>query len=374
MIVLSTLSLGACGETGLRAANGGTWQLASAEVERWVASEPIVEIGVIEGNPDLELFEATSSIRLSDGRIVVANTGTSELRFFDRSGRFERAAGGRGGGPGEFRFLRRIARLPGDSILALDWIRASVFDPAGAFVRTQPIDQLSDIERLDLWVHGAFWVTASSERYSSLVITRALDRLPPPTGEPPYRVVVPTGSGDVWIREQAVDADGTRMWIVIDSTGLAAATIQLPHRFDVHSIGPDWVLGRWRNADDVNFIRLHRITRGEAPGSVPAWMRTAPLPTARVAMTDAQRESMRGAVHALVFAQEIHFARHARYAEDGDALEVELPEGVGANIVTGHRVGWLAAVWLAGARIVCGVAVGAVTPVDWNEGELNCQP
>ncbi len=70
-----------------------------------LTAEPMVHIGVIEGAGVLELHEAVSSMRLSDDRIVVANAGSSELLFFDGSGRFLSKSGRRGGGPGEFQML-----------------------------------------------------------------------------------------------------------------------------------------------------------------------------------------------------------------------------------------------------------------------------
>lgn len=100
--------------------------------------EPLVRIGVVEGEPAYQLFRAWSAVRLSDGRIVIANGGTSELRFYDPQGRHLLSAGREGEGPGEFRDLQRVWLLPGDSLLAYDFFPAklSVFTPAGEFVRS----------------------------------------------------------------------------------------------------------------------------------------------------------------------------------------------------------------------------------------------
>jgi hypothetical protein len=76
------------------------------------------------------------AFRLSDGRIVVANTGTRELRYYDAQGSHLASVGRDGEGPGEFRWIGPIFRLPGDSILAHDsnLDRISLFDPDGRFV------------------------------------------------------------------------------------------------------------------------------------------------------------------------------------------------------------------------------------------------
>ena len=59
--------------------DGGGWRLsASAKLD----------IGVVEGDDEYQFFEITGAVELGDGRIVVANSGTGELRFFDASGSF----------------------------------------------------------------------------------------------------------------------------------------------------------------------------------------------------------------------------------------------------------------------------------------------
>lgn len=107
--------------------------------EGWRVEEPPeVDIGVADGAPEYQLYRAASAARLSDGRIVVANGGTNELRFYDASGRHLRSVGREGEGPGEFRDLQRVWKLRGDSLLAYDFFpaRLSVFSPTGEFVRS----------------------------------------------------------------------------------------------------------------------------------------------------------------------------------------------------------------------------------------------
>ena len=59
------------------------WGVADA----WRLSEqPLVDIGGLEGDPDYELYRVTSALRLPDGRIVIGNSGTNEMRFYDESG------------------------------------------------------------------------------------------------------------------------------------------------------------------------------------------------------------------------------------------------------------------------------------------------
>lgn len=111
-----------------------------ADARAWAVHGPILEIGRWEGDAAYELFGVRGAQRLSDGRIVIANDGSHQLRFYDSTGRHELSVGGEGDGPGEFRAFRfgSLRRFAGDSLLILDAAqsRLSVFDPAGRFVRS----------------------------------------------------------------------------------------------------------------------------------------------------------------------------------------------------------------------------------------------
>ncbi|MDQ3516805.1 MAG: hypothetical protein M3466_00185 [Gemmatimonadota bacterium] len=109
------------------------------EAERWsIADTPTVEIGEAEGDTNYQLFQAFDAVRLDDGRIVVANAGTHQLRFYDRDGRYLFSSGRKGGGPGEFENLSFLAKLSGDSLVTHDFngSRVSIFGPDGKFVRS----------------------------------------------------------------------------------------------------------------------------------------------------------------------------------------------------------------------------------------------
>jgi hypothetical protein len=114
------------------------WSPATA----WVVSDtPAISIGGNESD-STALFQRIRNVaKFDDGRIVVANGGTSELRFYDASGQFIRAVGGAGEGPGEFEWLGRALRTDGDSLVIWDPNngRLTVFDSQGALARTVPM-------------------------------------------------------------------------------------------------------------------------------------------------------------------------------------------------------------------------------------------
>ena len=103
-----------------------------------IGPEPLVSIGELDGEEPYMLHWAGSVARLSDGRIMVGNYGSSEVRMFDASGSHLVSWGGEGEGPGEFMSLTRAAPWPGDSIVA--WyspgLGLSVFDSEGNYGRS----------------------------------------------------------------------------------------------------------------------------------------------------------------------------------------------------------------------------------------------
>jgi len=145
------LLLGACG-AGERAATGPVVRDSAGitivensspvwtETTRWrVAPEPEVEIGVLEGEEAYQLNRVSGATVLSDGRIVIANGGSSELRYYDSSGRYLQTVGRRGGGPGEFQYVGEPYALAGDSLLVgadVGARRLSLFDPEGRYVES----------------------------------------------------------------------------------------------------------------------------------------------------------------------------------------------------------------------------------------------
>ncbi|WP_425153649.1 hypothetical protein [Candidatus Palauibacter sp.] len=104
-----------------------------------VGPEATVLIGTAGGDPAYELFRVGGTMRLSDGRIVVANAGTGELRVYDPDGVHLASWGGQGDGPGEFGAMApgAVEPWPGDSLMARDSFRSriSIFSADGTFGR-----------------------------------------------------------------------------------------------------------------------------------------------------------------------------------------------------------------------------------------------
>lgn len=116
-----------------------TYGLGDAPPRRWrIDAKPLREIGGAAAEGPSEFGEIRGVTRLSDGRIVVANGATNEIRIFLATGAFEHALGRTGGGPGEFTKLRRLLRT-GDTLVGADGdSRAQVFGPDGHLIQTLP--------------------------------------------------------------------------------------------------------------------------------------------------------------------------------------------------------------------------------------------
>lgn len=93
-----------------------------------------LSIGVLDGPAEEQLYRVRTPLRLADGRIVVPNGGTSEIRFFDGDGKFLTSVGREGDGPGEYRSIDWLRPYRGDSLVVFDsrLQRLTVLDGRGA--------------------------------------------------------------------------------------------------------------------------------------------------------------------------------------------------------------------------------------------------
>lgn len=345
-----------------------------------VATEPRVDIGVLEGAEAYQLSQVGGAVRLSDGRIVVANGGSQEVRFFDTTGRYLATAGRKGGGPGEFERLGPVFALPGDSVAAFDWNlrRVSLFDSAGHFLRSftldvtaaapVPLGRLADgawlcnrmftfrpggegtqvvrdttallvfdssgafrdsIGRFpgpewyvrsqgngamasslpfgtntEVVVGGDRFYAGQSGRYEivrysvagapELIIRRAwapqrvtdddvsrlkaerlartdagfrpnLERLyqdiPFPSTFPAFDALRVDPLGNLWVLDSSRPGDQRRRWTVFSPDGVMLGAVETPRGLSVREIGRDYVLGTWRDALDVEHVRLYDLRR-----------------------------------------------------------------------------------------------------------------
>jgi hypothetical protein len=80
----------------------GGERAAPAAADLSIDPTPVLSIGVEEGEEPYQLLRVLDAMIAADGRIVISNSGTNELRLFDPAGRYLGALGRRGAGPMEF--------------------------------------------------------------------------------------------------------------------------------------------------------------------------------------------------------------------------------------------------------------------------------
>jgi hypothetical protein len=108
--------------------------LASAKTWR-VEPKPLLDIGGVDGDTLHEFNLVMGVAKLSNGRIAVANQGSSTIRFFDAAGKFVGHAGRKGQGPGEFEQIMGMSRIAGDTLAVRDQGEIEYFTSAGKHVR-----------------------------------------------------------------------------------------------------------------------------------------------------------------------------------------------------------------------------------------------
>lgn len=111
------------------AVNAGGWL---------VEPEPFFSVGTINGPEGSFLDDVTGAHRLQDGRVLVINAGTQEIRIYDDTGSLVKTIGRNGEGPGEFRYLTLGGVLPGDTLVVMDPMlrRLSIVHPEAGVVRS----------------------------------------------------------------------------------------------------------------------------------------------------------------------------------------------------------------------------------------------
>jgi hypothetical protein len=359
LFVLATLS---CARQTRRPHPVPEWQLSTL---------PRVDIGVTEGDEPYELSSASSSLRLPDGRILVANGGTSDVREFDAEGRFLRHIGRKGAGPGEFDGPPHLELRAGGGFSAFDMSqeRLSIFDSSGKFVsetRIPPTDRESF--PLSVWLYGRNWVEGPSDTTQRRSVRSALNRLPPlPVGG--FRFVKVADDGRLWSQVRVTDPAVTEPWTIYSSLGNTLATLNIPNDLEVHQIGANHVLARRWEANDVEHIQLFAI-EGETSG--PGISPTSPANKTADSVSAEIVQRMALALNKVVGAQEAYYADSNGYAHSTGLLKVELPDNASLHLLEADRRGWVGLLAHPALPIICGMAVGYSTPPGWSEGVPKC--
>ena len=358
---------------------------ASEEVpvlERWTLSaEPSLSIGVVEGDEPYQLFGAGSSVRLPNGRIAVVNTGSEEVRIFGPAGDFLGSFGQEGDGPGEFRQPTNIQYLSGDTLRVWDQRlrRFSFHDGSGTLIEVQRLGlgkKMGEPFPVDVWLYRRHLIDSplAPEKRGALVAgVMALPEL----GSVAARHVLVTEQGRLWTTNIPVPRDSLVTWQVFELDGTPLASTILPARFEPHQVGPDFILGRWFDELDVNYIRLYGLQKpsGSRAGPGLGGVRSAMDQPVMYVPEDVARDvrpMLTGFFKNLATRQELNYSEAMTYTDDMSELEVEIPDDVRVDFLAAGPEGWMGIATHMPTGAYCALSYGREIPMGWNPGEFIC--
>ena len=343
---------------------------------RWALSEkPLLEIGVVEGDPDQELFDARSSVRLNDGRIVILNAGSRELRFYDAKGKYLFKTGRKGKGPGEFGLPARVYYTHPDSLLVFDQSNnlESHFDVRGKFIGTSDGTPVAtEVFKRDAWFYGRYFVDGPAVAADRGRVKPALQRLPKlAPGEVRFVKVDPWYR--LWVRDLGAPTEKSQLWTIYSAAGAPIASLETPAQFEIHQIGPDFLLGRYRKEMDVEFIRLYALKGGLASRNyvTPAAARPYPAPPAEPPVGPEILYPLRGYLRNAAGQQEVFYSRNSTYSNDVNKLGPIEDKNIVVHVLSASDVGWAMIAVHRNADVICGMSIGAV-PLGWASGQAIC--
>lgn len=122
--------------------------------------EPLISIGGVGGPEPYQLYQVADAMRLEDGRIVLANGGTRDVRFYDADGRHLRTIGGAGEGPEEYQYPIRIYVDASDRLVVQDRLDRVYYDLEGEYLDRKALDlgEWFELFRPTGYAERAYWL------------------------------------------------------------------------------------------------------------------------------------------------------------------------------------------------------------------------
>ena len=325
-----------------------------------VGAKPVVTISTASSPAGQELTGVLSARRLADGRIVVANSGTSALLVFDTAGALIQALGRKGEGPGEFTGSLHLFRSAGDSLAVYDGgnLRWTFYDAALQVGRTALAAE-AGIPR-PTWLHNGAMVTNASLDDSTNWAVGVIDGLR--ALDPGFNALIEArldDTGALWVRDE-------RRWIVHGPDRATPGEVVLPDGVRVLQAGADFVLGLTRDSVDQDVLQVFSLERaGPAAPAAASATSAGPAPGVDSAMIAAISSQ-------LLMKQEMYYADHAAYASHADSLRGVFGDDVKAFILWGDARHWALVTVRKATGATCGVAVGWPAPAGWFDGTAFC--
>jgi hypothetical protein len=126
----------------------------------------------------------------------------------------------------------------------------------GGMVRSVRRDLAMPVTEAMYEAEVAARIDALPEQYNDLF--RAM---PMPDVLPHYSAIKVDIEGNLWVRHYTCLTMPSFEWTVFDTRGRMLGDVSLPERFDIYEIGSDYVLGRHRDEDGVEYVQLLGLRR-----------------------------------------------------------------------------------------------------------------
>jgi len=67
--------------------------------------------------------------------------------------------------------------------------------------------------------------------------------------------------GRLWVQDYLAFPDEAPVWSVFDARGFLVAGVAVPLGFEITYVGSDTVVGRWRDALDIEHVQVYDLIR-----------------------------------------------------------------------------------------------------------------
>jgi hypothetical protein len=94
-------------------------------------------------------------------------------------------------------------------------------------------------------------------------LTRLFGEWDYPARKPYFDRLETDSFGNLWVREFTYDARQATTWSILDPHGSWIGDLGLPAGLEVWEIGEDYIFGRMRDANDVEFVVKYALSRGK---------------------------------------------------------------------------------------------------------------
>jgi hypothetical protein len=136
-----------------------------------------------------------------------------------------------------------------------------LYTPAGdllRLVRIRDLDLRVRHEDVEAEIEARLAAEPPERRSTMRVHLEAMDV---PATRPAYGRLLADREGNVWVADYATAASEPREWRVFDPEGRLLGRVTLPERFRALDIGAEWIVGVWRDEEDVETVRVYRILK-----------------------------------------------------------------------------------------------------------------